>query len=58
MLCLLICMSTISVPGACRGQKRMILDPTKLEYRLFVSPCGCWEPNPGPLEEQPGSQVS
>ena len=43
-----ICMS-----GARRGQKRT-WDPLELELQIVVSlTYGCWELNPGPLEEQP-----
>lgn len=40
------------VPGALRGQKR-VLDPLKLELRMVVSHCVCWELNLGPLFSAP-----
>lgn len=46
--CLHMCLYTMCVPGALRGQKKM-LDPLELELQEHL--CGCWELNPGFLEE-------
>ncbi|KAL6035681.1 hypothetical protein STEG23_021032 [Scotinomys teguina] len=40
------------VPGAHGDQKRAS-DPPEPELQMGVSLHGCWESNPGPLEEQP-----
>lgn len=31
----------------------MLLDPVGLEFQMVVSRCGCWESNPGLLQEHP-----
>jgi hypothetical protein len=36
----------------CRGQK-LILDSMRLELKMAVSPCGCWDWNLGALAELP-----
>lgn len=38
------------MPGVHRGQKALELQ--ELESQMGVGPCGLWEPNLGPLEEQ------
>ena len=46
------CMCTSSVPGAYRGQKR-VLDPPELLCMVVSHPIyGCWEMSPDPLQEQ------
>jgi hypothetical protein len=40
------------MPGAHKGQKRA-LDPLELELYSSELACGCWESNPGLMEEQP-----
>lgn len=32
--------------------RRKELDPLELELDSCKPPCGCWEPNPGPVEQQ------
>ena len=50
--CLHVCMFSMGVlPGAFRVQKRMP-DPLKLERDGCKFPCGRWELNLGPLQEQ------
>jgi hypothetical protein len=39
------------MPGAHRGQKKA-LDPLELVTDGWEVPCGCWESNLGPLDEQ------
>jgi hypothetical protein len=39
------------MPGTRRGQKR-VSDLLKRELETVMSCHGCWESNPGPLEEQ------
>lgn len=46
-------MQTQFMPGAQRGQKRM-LDPLKLELQVVVTAEWDWAPNPRPLQ---GKQV-
>lgn len=41
------------VSGAHRGQKRGIKSPETGVKGSCEPPCGCWEPDPGPLEKQP-----
>jgi hypothetical protein len=46
-------MSTICVPGAQGDQKRTVRSPrTGVWMVVEYLPCGCWESNPGLLEEQ------
>jgi hypothetical protein len=45
-------MRTTCVPGAHTGQKRA-LGSLEGELQMVVSHSGCWEPNPGSLQEQP-----
>lgn len=49
MFCLHVCLCTTYMLGAHGGQKQ-VSDPMGLE--LETTPCGCWEVNPGPLEQQ------
>lgn len=52
MLCLHMCTCTMCTLDTLRGQKRM---SDTLELNLTRScepPCGCREPNQGPLQEQ------
>lgn len=52
MFCPCACVCTLSVPGACKSQKRA-LDPLELELQITYEPsCGCWKPNPGILQEK------
>lgn len=44
--CLLVCMCTMYMPGACRGQK-VALDSLELELQMVV----CWGSNLGLLQE-------
>ena len=44
-----ICSTCVS--GGCGGQKR-VSDLLELELQVFKPPCGCWELDPGPLQEQ------
>ena len=45
-------MCTMRVPDTRGGQKR-VLGLLGLEFDWCELPCGCWELNPGPLEEEP-----
>lgn len=50
---------TLCLPGVHEGQKKA-LGPLELELHTDVCepPCGFWESNPGPWEEQPLSHLS
>lgn len=51
--CFLVCLCVICAAGAPGGQRR-VSEPLELELQVVCEPpCGCWEFNPGPLEEQP-----
>lgn len=47
-----MCMCTICVPGAYRGEKSMLAPKTGVMDDCDAS-CGCWKLNTSPLEEQP-----
>lgn len=51
MFCRNVCMCTALVPGACGGQKQAP-DPRGWMDGCAL-PCGCWELNVSPLQEQP-----
>lgn len=44
-------MCTFCVPGAYEDQKGA-LNPLKPELQLVVMPYGCWERNPGPMDDK------
>lgn len=53
------CLYTALIPGACRGQKR-VLNPLGLELLVIVNcqqvlgiKLGSWESNLGPVKDQP-----
>lgn len=52
----------VLVPCVCSalGSQKRALYPLELELQRVVSgpPCGCWEPNLGPLEKQLQSYLS
>ena len=41
------CVPAICMPGALGGQRRA----PELQLQVVENYCGCWEQNPGPLEE-------
>lgn len=53
-----VCLCTMYMPGALRGQKRALRSPPPPRAGAkatdgYEPPCGYWELNPGPLQEQP-----
>ena len=49
--CVYICTPFVCI--ACSGQQEAALDLEELDTDSCELPCGCWESNQGPLEEQP-----
>lgn len=47
-VCLHVCVCVTCLPAACKGQN-MVSDSLELEWQ----PCGCWDTNLSPLQEQP-----
>jgi hypothetical protein len=47
------CLCIRHMPTAHRGQKKSVRFPGTGVPDSHNPPCGCWEMNPGPLEEQP-----
>lgn len=53
VFCLQVCLCTTCTSDVHTGQKR-VSDPSRPGVTEGCElPCGCWELNPGPLQEQP-----
>jgi hypothetical protein len=52
--CFILCMWVFCPCITCVSERqKKVLDPLKLELHVCELPCGCWELNLDPLEEQP-----
>jgi hypothetical protein len=52
MFCPYTCLYTTHIPGI-QGKQKASPDVLELDLEMVVElPCGCWELNTGPLEEQ------
>ena len=51
-ICLHLCMRMMCVPGAHRGHKRVVGSPETGVMNIRELPCGCWELNLGPVQDQ------
>ena len=47
-----VCIRTTCVPGAHRGQNRVLASPGTGDTDGFEPSCGLWKPNLGPYQKQ------